>query len=86
MALVLKTGKLAEGMTYRVRDGQSGAGMLAGWGEPKPAPRVVIDNHPGVTWWNALSEADRRFWLLASCSAVPADAWGYFQRVTEAPL
>lgn len=34
MALILKTGKQGEGMTYRLRQGQSGAGMLSGWMPP----------------------------------------------------
>jgi|Deesub1362B_J571_1020462.scaffolds.fasta_scaffold24093_2 hypothetical protein len=34
MALTARAGKLSEGMTYRMRDGQSGAGMLSGWVEP----------------------------------------------------
>jgi uncharacterized protein YegP (UPF0339 family) len=35
----------------------------------------------GVVWWNALSEEERAFWLRAAMSAVPADAWAYYQRV-----
>jgi hypothetical protein len=34
-----------------------------------------------MTWWNGLDEADRRFWLKAALSAVPADAWTYYKRV-----
>lgn len=41
------------------------------------------DEQRGIEWWNALDEADRRFWLAAACSAVPADAWAYFKRATE---
>jgi len=33
----------------------------------------------GMAWWNALDDADRRFWMLASTSASPADAWAYFK-------
>jgi len=35
----------------------------------------------GIDWWNALTEQDRRFWMQAAASAVPADAWAEFQRV-----
>ena len=37
----------------------------------------------GMTWWNGLSEADRRYWCLAAMTAVPAEAWQFFQLVTE---
>lgn len=43
---------------------------------------MTDDERAGMDWWNALSEADRRFWLSAAISAVPADAWAYFKRVT----
>lgn len=36
----------------------------------------------GMTWWNGLSEADRRYWCLAAMTAVPAQAWKYFRLVT----
>lgn len=36
----------------------------------------------GMTWWNGLSEADRRYWCLAAMTAVPAEAWKYFRLVT----
>jgi len=40
MALIFKTGKLGEGKTYRLRNGQSGAGMLSGWIAPaQPGPK-----------------------------------------------
>jgi hypothetical protein len=37
MALITTTGKLGEGKTYRLRNGQSGAGMLSGWITPPVA-------------------------------------------------
>ena len=42
---------------------------------------MTAAQHPGVVWWNALGEADRRFWLACAMSAVPADAWAYYCRV-----
>jgi hypothetical protein len=40
------------------------------------------DGQAGMAWWNSLSEADRRYWCLAGMTAVPAEAWKYFQLVT----
>jgi hypothetical protein len=34
----------------------------------------------GITWWNNLSRAERRYWLEAANSAVPADAWQAYRR------
>ena len=45
--------------------------------DPKEDPDVA-----GMTWWNNLPEADRRYWCLAAMSAVPAEAWKYFRLVT----
>jgi hypothetical protein len=36
----------------------------------------------GMARWNALTEADRRFWLACAMSAVPADARAYFKAAT----
>lgn len=38
--------------------------------------------HPGLTWWNFISENDRLFWLRAALTAVPAEAYAYYRRVT----
>jgi len=46
-----------------------------------PAAHQTADEVGGMTWWNGLDEADRRFWLRAALSAVPADAWTYYKRV-----
>jgi hypothetical protein len=46
-----------------------------------PAAHQTADEVRGMTWWNGLDEADRRFWLRAALSAVPADAWTYYKRV-----
>jgi hypothetical protein len=43
----------------------------------------VADAEAGISWWNALTEADRRFWLAAAVSAVPADAWSYYKLSTR---
>jgi hypothetical protein len=40
------------------------------------------DEKQGIAWWNAMNEEDRRFWLRAALTAVPAEAWAYYQRVT----
>lgn len=36
-------------------------------------------SHPGVVWWNSLTEDDRSFWLRRAGTSVPADAWEAFQ-------
>jgi hypothetical protein len=40
------------------------------------------DAKKGIAWYNAMNEEDRRFWLCAALTAVPAEAWTYYQRVT----
>lgn len=45
--------------------------------------RDYVSEHVGVSWWNSLSEADRLFWCRAAITAVPADAWAYYVRVTD---
>ncbi len=44
------------------------------------------DGVEGMTWWNALSDDDRRFWMLASMGTSPADAWEYHKRCRDAGL
>ena len=44
-----------------------------------------FSEHPGVQWWNSLSEADRRLWLALALTAVPAVAWEYFQLCNPRP-
>ena len=41
---------------------------------------MTPDEKKGIDWWNALSEADRRFWLLGAITSTPAEAWDYFKR------
>lgn len=41
---------------------------------------VAKDADAGLAWWNALDDAGRRFWMLASTGNSPADAWNYFKR------
>jgi len=41
-------------------------------------PVAVIEPTEGVTWWNAMSEKDRAYWLLKAASARPADAYHAF--------
>lgn len=41
---------------------------------------MTPDEQRGIEWWNALTEADRRFWLAAALTATPAEAWAYFKR------
>jgi hypothetical protein len=43
----------------------------------------LSDALAGVAWWNALTEADRRFWLAAAITAIPAHAWEYFKAVAQ---
>jgi len=33
----------------------------------------------GMAWWNAMSDADRAYWLRIAGSATPADAWAQYQ-------
>lgn len=40
------------------------------------------DEIAGMAWWNALPEADRRFWLLAAGTATPATAWQHYKQLT----
>lgn len=44
---------------------------------------MTADERAGIEWWNALTEEDRRFWLAAALTAVPAEAWQYFKRCAE---
>lgn len=50
--------------------------------DARPGCRAGLtpDQLAGMTWWNGLSEADRRFWLACAVSAVPGDAWEAFKR------
>lgn len=42
---------------------------------------MTADEQAGIDWWNALNEADRRWWLWVSQTAVPAVAWAWFKCV-----
>jgi hypothetical protein len=44
------------------------------------------DDAAGMAWWNALSDDDRRFWMLASTGVSASDAWDYFKRCDAAGL
>lgn len=44
-----------------------------------PAAHQTADDSDGIAWWNGMSVQDRRFWLAAAASAVPADAWACFK-------
>lgn len=48
---------------------------------PKEGSQQDLDV-AGIAWWNGLTETDRRYWCLAAMTAVPAEAWKYFQLVT----
>lgn len=37
----------------------------------------------GINWWNSLAEDDRALWMRRAGSAVPADAWAYFNIVMK---
>jgi len=41
---------------------------------------MVDEELAGIEWWNALTEAERAYWLRVVGSAVPADAWAAFKR------
>jgi hypothetical protein len=43
------------------------------------------DDIRGMHWWNALSEADRLFWLQKADSARPIDAWRAFKQAVSGP-
>lgn len=32
-------------------------------------------DHPGIRWWNSLTETQRAFWCRVADSARPVDAW-----------
>jgi hypothetical protein len=38
------------------------------------------DSWPGLTWWNALTENERAYWLKRAESAGQVDAWRAYQR------
>jgi hypothetical protein len=40
---------------------------------PRPVDAPAI--HPGIAWWNSITQDDRRDWLAMAGSACPADAW-----------
>ncbi len=45
------------------------------------------DDEAGMAWWNALTEAERAYWLAEADTAVPAMAWHvYKQRQQEGRL
>lgn len=46
----------------------------------------TCDGAAGLAWWNAMTDHDREFWMLASLGASPADAWKYFKRCGAAGM
>ena len=49
-------------------------------------PAEDASAHPGVSWWNDLSETDRAYWCRVACSAVPAAAYAaYLARHRPSP-
>jgi hypothetical protein len=54
-----------------------------GYNDASQSEAILPDSDfSGMTWWNGLSETDRRYWCLAAMTAVPAEAWKYFRLVT----
>lgn len=44
-------------------------------------PKAATDTHIGMTWWNRLTERERREWMRrAGDTGIPADAWEAFKR------
>lgn len=43
----------------------------------------LIDAIAGMNWFNSLTRAERRYWLDAAGSSVPADAWDAFKHSQE---
>jgi hypothetical protein len=41
-------------------------------------PVKQADSHQGMTWWNAMTEDERSYWLEMTGSARPADAYDAF--------
>jgi hypothetical protein len=41
-------------------------------------PVALADPHQGMTWWNAMTEDERSYWLEMTGSARPADAYDAF--------
>lgn len=53
---------------------------------PDPTDREpTADERAGMTWWNTLSEAERRRWMReAGDTGIAADAWAAYQRAQAA--
>ena len=49
--------------------GEAGGGVF---------PVAPADPHQGMTWWNAMTENERTYWLEVAGSARPADAYDAF--------
>lgn len=44
-------------------------------------PEPSADERAGMSWWNELTEADRRRWMReAGDTGIAADAWAAYQR------
>jgi len=46
------------------------------------AGQPAADETEGMTWWNSLTPAAQVWWLSASGSPLPADAWNAYKRAT----
>lgn len=46
---------------------------------PQEQHGTADDTRAGIAWFNSLAPAERRYWLEAADSAVPADAWAAFK-------
>jgi hypothetical protein len=38
-----------------------------------------------MSWWNALREEQRAYWLREADTAIVAEAWAHYQRVLSQP-
>lgn len=47
---------------------------------PPEVIQAEVVEHPGVTWWNDLTDGDRLFWCNSARTSVPADAWFFYLR------
>jgi hypothetical protein len=47
--------------------------------ERQPTP----DEQAGMDWWNALTEAERAYWLRTADTATPAEAWDAFKQLRQ---
>jgi hypothetical protein len=43
---------------------------------------MTEDERAGMAWWNALTAAERAYWLREAKTAIVAEAWAEYKRRT----